>query len=171
MRASAPKGRFTTDYELESIHTGIDQDLQRPVGMTLDWYRFDPINTVKDPIYDVGASTGGRRWVFPAMHIPAITAVIHQGMTVQNNRGFYQSDVLRATFNASDIKELLPNLRTDPTPYYLDRVVYLGEVFTVTRIYLRGNVANDWTVMTFDANQVNKEELVNDPQFQGFAQP
>jgi hypothetical protein len=48
-------------------------------------------------------------------------------------------------------------------------VVYRGEVFVPTRVLPRGSFGNRWAVVTVDLNQLNHEELVNDPQFQRFA--
>lgn len=169
MRASSPKGRFTMDYEVDSIRDGIAEDLERPAGQYIHWYRFDPTATEVDPIYGVGDYGGGRRWVLPGFEVPAISAVIYQGQTIQNERGFYQSDIMRATLNVKDVDALLPGLRTTPDVYYLDRVKYQNEIFTPSRLYLRGHVKNYYTVLTLDFLQVNPEELVNDDQFATFA--
>lgn len=169
MRSSAPKGRFSMDYEVDSIRDGIGEDLQRPAGQYIVWHRFDPNATEVDPIYDVGDYDGGRRWKFPGLNVPAVSAVVFQGQTLQNERGFYQSDVLRMTLNVKDVDTFLPGLRATPDVYYLDRIIYQNTIFTNTRLYLRGHVERYYTVLTVDALQVNPEELVNDPQFASYA--
>lgn len=171
MRSSEPKGRFTIDYEVGSIRSGMSEDLQRPAGQAVTWHRYDKVNTDVDPVYDVGDYDGGRRWIFPGLTIPAVSAVIYQGQTVQNERGFYQADIARVTFNVADIDRWLPGLRNSPDQYYLDRVVYRNEIFTISRLYLRGHAEWYYTVLTMDLLQVNPEELVNDPQFASYASP
>jgi hypothetical protein len=157
------------DYEVLAIRSGISEDLQRPAGQSVHWHRFDSVNTEIDTVYAVGDYDGGRRWVMPGFDIPAISAVIFQGQTVQNERGFYQADIARVTFNVADIDRYLPGLRSAPDTFYRDRVIYQNEIFTISRLYLRGHAEQYYTVLTMDLLQVNPEELVNDPQFQGYA--
>jgi hypothetical protein len=171
MRNQGPGGRFTTEYEHSSILSGIDADLQLHVGQDLLWYRFDHSRTFDsvygtvDDVYDVG----GRQYFDPIV-VPTVSAVIVQGMTVQNERGFYNSDTLRATLNIADVDQLLQDsLSSSLNSYLLDRIVYRDEVFTITKLYPRGLVKTNYTLLTLDANQVNPEQLVNDPQFQQYA--
>lgn len=169
MRGSAPKGRFDTPFEMASIHRGISEDLGRPAGQSVQWYRFDAVHTEVDPVYEVGSEEIGRRWKFPPITLPTVSCWIVQGQVVQNDRGYYNSDTLILSVNVKDIDDLLPGLRQQPDPYYNDRIVYNNEVFIPTRLYLRGNIVNDWTMFTINADQVNPEQLVNDPQFSQFA--
>ncbi len=169
MRASQPRGRFSIDYEVRSIRSGISEDLERPAGQEFLWHRWDEPATEVDPIYSVGDYDGGRRWKFPGFIVPAVSAVIFQGQTIQNERGFYQTDIMRATMNVADVDRLLPGLRANPESYHRDRVVYRNEVFTPSRLYLRGHVEDYYTILTMDFLQVNPEELVNDPQFASYA--
>lgn len=168
MRANIPGGRFTIPYEIDSMRSGITSDLRRPVGQWMDWWVYDPDETDIDPIYDVGDYAGGRRWKDP-FPMPAISAVILQGQTVQNERGFYQTDVARFVLNVVDVLKILPGIVYSPDQHIRDRFVYRNEVFTPTRFYMRGLVTDQYTVITMDANQVNPEELINDPQFQSYA--
>lgn len=169
MRADHPGGRFTIGYEIDSIRSGITADLRRPVGQALQWWVYDPAATVVDDIYSVGASTGGRRWKDP-ITVPAVSAVIFQGQTVENERGFYQSDVARFVLNVADVLAVLPQIVYAPDEHIKDRFTYRGEVFTPTRFYMRGLVADQYTVITLDAAQVNPEQLVNDPQFLAYSE-
>jgi hypothetical protein len=59
-------------------------------------------------------------------------------------------------------------LLTDPNQQIKDRVVFQDEVFVPTRVLPRGRYANFYSVVTIDLNQLNSEELVNDPQFQSY---
>jgi hypothetical protein len=167
MRAQQQGGRFTTDYEVASIQRGITEDLRLEVGMEVDWWVWDPVATEVDPLYDVGSAAVGRRWKAP-FKFPVIVAQVFQGQTVQNDRGFYNADVLRFTCNMLDVEHVLPDLIPEPDVHYRDRVVYRGGVFRPTKLYLRGQVSNTYTILTIDLNQVKEEELLNDEQFQQY---
>jgi hypothetical protein len=169
MRGSYEQGRFSIPYERASIAQGVDLDLQKQVGQTLAWWRFDRQATVIDDIYDVGASTGGRRYKDPLI-IMTISAVVSQGQVRENDRGYYNTDSLRATINITEMDtKLRDSLSASLNDYLLDRIVYRNEVFTPTRVYPRGLIGDSYTVFTVDADQVNPEQLVNDPQFQQYA--
>lgn len=188
MRGERREGRFSIDSERNSIISGTSSDLVRTVGSHVDWWFFDHINTVTDEIYDVGANTsgGGRRWIGP-ITIPVVNADLNQGATAQNDRGFYNTDVLTITINMDTINSgknrtvgnmvgsastsipQLSKMETNPDHYLTDRVVFRGEVFTPTQIFPRGIITDQYTLMTVTCNQVNPEELVNDPQFQTYA--
>lgn len=169
MRSSDPGGRFSlTHYEPASILDGIDSDLRSPVGQWATWWTWDSEGTDVDPIYDTGQWEGGRKWKDP-IRIPTYGAFLAQGMTVQNDRGFYQTDLLRVSLSVANVRRLIPSLLTSPDQHHRDRIVYRDEVFIPTRIYLRGLVRQQYTVVSVDANQVNPEELINDPQFQEYS--
>jgi hypothetical protein len=175
MRAQRAGGRFTTAYEVNSILHGMTEDLQEEVGMDVNWWVWDPVASEVDPIYDVGSVAIGRRWKSP-ISVPVIVAQVFQGQTVQNDRGFYNADVLRFTCNMDNVNKALPDLVTNPDAHYLDRVEYRGGVFRPTKLYLRGlvggvtKVPDDgvYVVLTIDLNQVKAEEMVNDDQFQQY---
>jgi hypothetical protein len=163
-----PQGRFTTEFELDGIFRGMRDDLQRRVGMQVQWSIWDPQATEVDDIYSVGSRGVGRRWKAP-FEVPVIVAQVFQGQSIQNERGFYNADVLRLTVSMDDVNRFLPTLVDSPDIHILDRVLYRGSVFSPTRLYLRGQVLTSYTVLTIDLNQVKSEEMVNDDQFKGFA--
>ena len=168
MRGSEPGGRFSVDSELDRILSGMTEDLRRPVGGDVAWWRYDEIGTGVDPIYDVGSSEAGRRWL-PPLDMPFIVAQVFQGETYQNDRGLYNADVLRLTMNMNDVMRVIPTLVQTPDAHIRDRIVYRGSVFRPSRLYFRGQVLSTYTVLTVDLIQVKSEELVNDDQFQAYA--
>jgi len=169
MRASHPGGRFTVESEIDRYWAGIDEDLQRPVGGELPWFRFNPAATVVDDIYDVGSSSGtGRRWE-PARGLKYIVAQVFQGETFQNDRGFYNADVLRITINMADLLRDFPDFPDDPDSFLKDRAIFNEKPFRPTRIYQRGRVLDRYTVITMDLIEEKEEEIINDPQFQQYA--
>ncbi|CAB4152978.1 hypothetical protein UFOVP621_37 [uncultured Caudovirales phage] len=168
MKAKEPGGRFDLAYERRSILSGITEDLRRPVGQVVDWWLWDPTDTEIDDVYDVGSVDGGRLW-YPPFELPCVNAVIFQGVSMQNERGFYNTDVLRVTINMEDVEKLMPNLPTSTDSFLRDRIVYRGEVFRPTHFYPRGLMKGKYTLFTVDASQVNPEELINDSQFSDYA--
>lgn len=183
MRGENRQGRFSVDHERQSIISGTTKEIVETVGNKVEWWFFDSENTIVDPIYDVGDSgeLGGRKWIGPLV-VPTINSVIEQGVTEQNNRGFYNTDILLLTVNMDVIynggsllgsnEATLPRLsmiETNPDHYLQDRVVYRGEVFSPRKVYPRGLITDKYTLITIQCNQVNSEELVNDLQFQKYA--
>lgn len=184
MRGERRIGRFNIPNERSSIIAGTSSELVRTVGNSVKWYVYDPTTTVVDPIYDVGSSsfdTGGRKWYQP-LTIPVIKAIVYQGVSMQNDRGLYNTDILRITMNMDVIEQgtnlygmdadTMPHFKeilTNPDHFLRDRIVFRNEVFSPDRIQGMGLVNNRYTMLSIDCVQVNSEEMVNDSQFQYFA--
>lgn len=177
MRGSKLQGRFSIDYEGRSMYEGIAEDLGGQVGVEVDWFRWqeyyleENFDSIVDPIYDVSTSQPGmgRRWMLP-FNMPVVMAQLIRSSNVMNERGFYVTDTLRIVINAGDAQRLLPSLvGNNPSEHIRDRILYRGQIFTPTRVLPRGHFGYKWAVITIDCNQVNPEELVNDPQFQQYA--
>jgi hypothetical protein len=175
MRGTKVQGRFKIDFENKSMEEGMVDELRDPVGSEVDWWVWDAAalaadyNTWVDPIYDVSNQTPGqgRRWKDP-IKLPVIMAQQLRGTNVMNERGYYVVDTLRLVVSVADVNRLLPALLTDPNQQIKDRVVFQDEVFVPTRVLPRGRYANFYSVVTIDLNQLNPEQLVNDPQFQSY---
>lgn len=168
MRHSDPGGRFKVPWEQQRIFEGIDGELRAPVGHHVLWVEFDPDASAVDPIYDVADQTTGRQWKEP-LRIPAYAAFIYQGPSMHNDRGFYNTDILRVSVAMDVVERIFPSLVWEPDVHIKDRVLYRGKVFVPTRTYLRGLLRNSHTIFTIDANQVNPEEYVNDPTLLAWA--
>jgi hypothetical protein len=178
MRGAKLQGRFNLDYETKSMYEGIGEDLGGTVGQEVDWFRWqeyylnENYNTIVDPIYDVSSSNVGmgRRWMLP-FAMPTLMAQVIRSTNFMNERGYYVTDTLRIVINVGDAERLLPDLLVNPSAHIKDRIVYKNEVFVPTRVLPRGSFGNRYAVITIDCNQMNSEELVNDPQFQKYATP
>lgn len=177
MRGSKIQGRFGMDYEAKSMYEGIAEDLGGQVGVEVDWFRWsteyleDNYETIVDDIYDVSNSSGeqtGRRWMLP-FNMPVIMAQVIRSSNIMNQRGFYTSDNLRLVMNVGDVQRLIPQMLTAPNAHIRDRIIYKGQVYTPSRVLPRGSFGYRYAVVTIDCNQVNPEELVNDPQFKQYA--
>jgi hypothetical protein len=168
--------RFDMDYEALSMYEGMAEELGGTVGVDVDWFRWqdyyleDNYSDIVDDIYDVSSSVAGkgRRWMLP-FKMPVIMAQFVRGTNIMNERGFYTTDTLRLVINVGDVQRLLPSLISDANNHIKDRVLYRGEVWIPTRVLPRGSFGYRWSVVTIDCNQVNPEELQNDPQFQNYA--
>jgi len=177
MRGAKIQGRFGIDYEGKSMYEGIAEDLGATVGVDVDWFKWqdyylaDNYTEVVDDIYDVSSSVPGkgRRWMLP-FKMPVVMAQLIRSTNVMNERGYYITDTLRLVINAGDARKMLPSLAGDnPGQHIKDRILYRNQEFTPTRVMPRGHFGYKWAVITVDCNEVNPEELVNDPQFQRYA--
>lgn len=172
MRAHKPGGRFDADFETDSVLSGIDEDLKRPVGTTCDWYIWDPTSLVKDPIYDVGqdisGALGGRRWNGP-YKLPVVRAVIKQGQVKTSAVGYWNSDELHLTLNIEDVNRIAPGVIANPDFQNRGRLVWKNQVYRPYGVQERGIVAERFTLLVVECIQVMPEEMVNDPQFQSYA--
>jgi hypothetical protein len=178
-RSSKHEGRFDLDYESLSMYEGIAEDIGGMVGVDVNWWRWqeyyleENYSVIADDIYDVSSSVPGegRRWMLP-FKMPAIMASIQRGGNAMNERGLYTTDILRLVINSGDALRLIPDLVGDePNRFIKDRIEYRGQVFTPTRVNPRGAFGYRFAVVTIDCNEVNSEELVNDPQFGRYASP
>jgi hypothetical protein len=125
--------------------------------------------------------SGGRKWKTP-FTIPVVNARIQQGVSVQNDRGFYNTDIMTVTINVDVIQNhlnfyganasnarQLSTIEVNPDAYLRDRIVFRNQVFSPTQISLQGIIKDKYTLVQLSCEQVNAEELVNDSQFQRYA--
>lgn len=176
MRGSRLQGRFDVDgYESLSIYEGMREDLAHTVGTIVDWWVWDAqfiqnnYSDVVDPIYDVSSSApvgSGSRWKDP-IKVEVMMAQFVTGGNVMNTRGFYTTDTLRLVVGADEMAAKFPGfLETDdPSNHIRDHIVFKGQVYKPTVVMPRGHFAQKWAVVTLQCNQVNPEELINEPQF------
>jgi hypothetical protein len=176
MRAYTPGGRFTTDFELNAIADGITADSTNPVGTTAQWWAYNAAASVRDPVYDVEPIGSGRVWTGPAT-LKVIKAIINQGSSAVNERGFYNTDSLRLVLNVDDLRAASPSLFDDRgvVKSTLDlankyRVVWKNQVYRPIKTQQQGQVAERHTIISVDLLQLMPDELVNDAQFLAYAQ-
>lgn len=168
MRHYNPGGRFDADFEQDSLLEGVTADLQNPAGTKVEWWVYDPVATQVHPVYDVSSDLGGRRWRGP-YELPVIKAVIDQGEVPQNDRGFYNGDLLHLTINGEIIEKLVPGMLRNPDLQARGRIVWMDEVFRPFSVQQAGIIKNRFSLVLVDCIQVMSDELINDPQFQKYA--
>jgi hypothetical protein len=168
-RAFTPGGRFSSDWETNEITDAISKDLTEPVGSEILWHQFDAAATHVDPIYDVGADDGvGRRWKSPVV-VPTVRVVIKQGTVEHSHEGFYNADNIHITISKDVLASLIPGILDSPDPLNRDRIIWKGQVYRPLLSQLRGIVLERFTVVSLDCRQIMPEEMVNDSQFQAYA--
>jgi hypothetical protein len=158
------------------MYEGIGEDLGATVGTEVKWYIWSDsylqnnYTSVVDDIYDVSSSieTKGRVWT-KNLQMPVLMAQLIRSTNIMNQRGFYVTDTLRLVINVDDVVNILPDMMINPNLHIKDRIVYKNQVFIPTRVLPRGHFGDRYAVLTIDCNQVNPEELVNDPQFLQYA--
>lgn len=175
MRANAPGGRFTTDFELNAIGDGITWDLTNPIGTFAEWWEFDKNSSTIDPVYDVDSAVGGRVWLGPKQ-IHIISANWKQGGVDANDRGFYSADTLDFTVNIDDLTSVSPELFESRGAFKAKiseanryRCVYKDQVYRPYMVQPDGYLDDRGTLISIRMIQVMPDELVNDEQFQNYA--
>ena len=163
MRGSEPGGRFSIPAEIDRYKNGIDEDLQNPAGDQVPWWRFDKAGTQVDDVYDTGV---GRHWRGPYT-MPVISAHLAQGATFQNERGFYNADVLRLLINVRDLRRIFPHATTNVDDFLRDRVQFNGKTFRPSTAQLDGRVLDRWTIFKVDLIEVKEDEQYNDLELGG----
>jgi len=179
MRNHEPGGRFSTEYELNQIAEGITWDATNPFGTIADLWKFDAASSVKDPIYDVEPYSNvgaGRVWDGP-YHLAVISASQDMGAAPVTERGFYSVDNLELIVNSDDLYKIWPELFlyrgfVRPTFPEMDRsrIVWKSQVYRPVKSQLQGYIDDRGTTIKLSCIQVMPDELVNDAQFQEFAQ-
>ena len=177
MRAHTPGGRFDADFESDRISEGITEDLANPVGNSAEWWKFNSVSSVIDPVYDVEPIGTGRVWTGPAT-LRVIRSTVTEGSSPLNARGFYNTDTLHLNVNIDDLYDISSDLFYDRSKIKpsIDlankyRVVWKGQVYRPIKTQPAGLVANRHTLIIIDLAQLAPDELVNDVQFLGYAQP
>jgi hypothetical protein len=166
-RLDYKRGRFNPDYETDKI-LGALEGWQSVDGDWADYFRFDPVRSEIDEVYD--EPTGNGLVYLPPVRIQAMHVEHVEGSNEDSENGFYYNDdaalivafdkVLQAGMDYSDIM----------TGNYLkDRVVYDRKVFRVRQISIRGQMQRRDIIVAISATQVKPDEMVWDTQFADWA--
>ena len=175
MRAHAPGGRFTTEFELNAIGDGITWDVTNPVGTYAEWWAYDKNSINLDPVYDVESIDGGRVWIGPkSLHV--ISANWNQGEVRASDRGYYAADTLDFTLNIDDLLEVSPELFESRGSFKAKiseanryRCVWKEQVYRPYGVQPDGYLDDRGTLIKVRMIQVMPDELINDEQFQNYA--
>lgn len=158
---------FSPKFEVNSIHHGIERDLQQFSGTRIQWYLFDPATTTSDDIYDWGYGTG---WNPNPIEVDVVDAIRVEGPEQVYEQGLYTRDRLTVVVSWRELERRdLQELATNVEPHLKDRFVYDNWVFTPLDIQVAGQVREWNTIVSINAVEVRPDELVNDPLFHPWA--
>ena len=123
----------------------------------------------------VNFTNDGRQWKAPVT-VPVIKAVLEQGSTNLVQQGFYNADSIKFVIDHDVLTSLIPEMIDklnpldihNPDPLNRDRVVWKNQVYRPLLNNLHGIIAERYTLLTFNCQQIMAEEMVNDPQFQAY---
>jgi hypothetical protein len=162
-RIDDKRGRFNNDQATDSILKGL-RGYAENNGDWLWYYRFDPLATVMDDVYDE-ATDGGLKYK-PPVRMQCLHVTHVEGGNEDSDLGFYYNDDLDATI-AFDLflqaGMVLADIETGN--YIKDRVVYDRKLFAVKQLAVQGQVQQRDIIIGLSATQVKPDELVNDTQF------
>jgi len=121
-------------------------------------------------------TSDGRRWKTPVT-VPVIRAVLGQGTTNMVQQGFYNADKIHFTIDHDVLIDLIPEMlykldplnSENPDPLNRDRIVWKNQVYRPLQSNYSGIISERFTLLVFECQQIMPEELINDPQFQSFA--
>jgi len=124
----------------------------------------------------VNFTNDGRQWKAP-VKVPVIKAILGQGSTNLVQQGFYNADTITFVIDHDVLIDTIPEMlykldpidSENPDPLNRDRIVWKSQVYRPLRSNYAGIIAERFTLLTFQCQQVMPEELVNDPQFQTYA--
>lgn len=124
----------------------------------------------------INFTSNGRKWK-PPVTVPVIKAVLGQGSTNLVQQGFYNADTITLVIDHDILLDTIPEMQgklnplndEDPDPLNRDRIVWKNQVYRPLQNNFAGIIAERFTLLTFQCQQVMPEELVNDPQFQKYA--
>lgn len=163
---------FDARFEQESIDQGIAAQ-QRVQGMAVQWWLWDPVDSRIDTLYDEDVSGASRRWKGPIL-LSVFSANRIEGPLEDTGNGAYTVDsvTLVLGYRQATDEGLVPPV--DQTNSHLkDRFVWDGRVWNPSSIVARNLLGQGGTRATIivHATQVRDDELVNDDQFQKYAEP
>jgi hypothetical protein len=168
MRGYTQEGRFDASFEQKNLEDGIATELRTPIGSSVQWWLYDPVNSSVDPVYDTGSISYGLKWTGPN-HLPVIRAIITEGKVTQSERGFYKVNDLHLTVLGQDLLKIDSGVLNNPDIENRARVVWHGQVFRPYYVQQRGIIGDTFSLVSVDLMQLSPEELINESQFASYA--
>jgi hypothetical protein len=160
-------GRFSTDAETRRIYSAIE-GWSDSFGDYVAYFRLDTQATQYDEVYEEAIGPG-RVYAAP-INLRCIHVTHVRGENDNGEYGFYYSDDLIFPVQYDIfIKSGMSLADVETESYERDRVVYDQKVFRITKISIEGKIQKRPTVVSFEATQMKRDELVDDAQFSQFA--
>ena len=164
-RIDSKRGRFNNDQATDSILQGM-RGYAENNGDWLAYYRFDPLASVMDDVYDEPATGSGGLKYKPLVRVECLHVTHIEGGNENSDLGFYYNDDLDASIAFDLFLQAGMSMADIETGNYLkDRVVYDRKLFAVTQLAVEGQIQQRDIVIGLSATQIKPDELVNDVQF------
>lgn len=137
---------------------------------------FNQADSYSDDLYDVEPLGSGRVWDGPhQLHI--VSASQNMGAVPASQRGFYSADTIDFIVNIDDLYLVQPELfdykgmvKPNIQNMNRNRLIWKGQVYRPVRTQLEGYVDDRGTLLMLNCIQVMPDEMINDEQFQQYAQ-
>jgi hypothetical protein len=166
-RLDYKRGRFNPDYETDKILSAL-AGWQSVDGDWADYYRFDPVHSEIDEVYD--EPTGNGLAYFPPVRVEATHVEHVEGANEDSENGFYYNDDAALIVAFDKVMQAGMDYADIMTGNYLkDRIVYDRKVFRVRQISIRGQMQRRDIIVAISATQVKPDEMVWDVQFADWA--
>jgi len=163
---------FDTKFEQESIDKGIAEQ-QQLTGVNVQWWFWDPETSRISNVYDEDDPGASRMWKGPVL-IPVLEASRTEGVLEDAGNGAYSVDMVTLVLGYRQATDagLLPPVDEPSDVHLKDRFVWDNLVWNPSSIVARNLLGNGGTRSTIivRATQVHDDEMVNDDQFQKYAE-
>jgi len=157
------RGAFNAGSETERIFAGME-GWRDVYGDWIFYYRFNPLLSVIDDVYDEAAGVG--RVYNGPIRVPAIHVVHIQGANEYGDMGFYYNDELTATVSFDQLSAVgLTYADVTAGQYLKDRILYNDQVYRIVQISSRGKIQERSVIVEITCSQLQPDELVDDGQF------
>jgi hypothetical protein len=162
-------GRFTSDFETNDMQEAL-RGWQTEFGDNILYYRYWG---EESEVHDIwGEATGGGRVWHPPAEVPVLHATHVEGSAEAREQGLYYNDDLYVTASFNELRRVgFTEMDLQTQSYLRDRIVYDFRVFRVTRIQVMGQIQQRDVVVSIEGTQVKPDEMMNDRQFEAFANP
>lgn len=162
---------FDPRFEQESIDRGVAAQ-QRETGVVVQWYFLDVKGSRVSNLYDEEVSDASFAWRGP-YPIPVLQATRTEGSLEDAGEGGYVVDSVQMVLGYRQAVDAGLDPAPDKTKQRLkDRFVWDNKVWTPSSIVARNLLGGGGTrsVIHVVATEVRDDELVNDTEFQRYAE-
>ncbi|MEV4576029.1 hypothetical protein AB0K16_22565 [Nonomuraea jabiensis] len=162
-RLDRKSGRFNVVYESDEID-GALEGYQGVYGQEIAYYRYSRAESSFHPVYGEAAGTG--RVFYTPVDVPVLQVIREEGAADQREAGLYWTDSIHVIASFGHLSKTgLTELDIAHGSYLNDRMAYDGRIFRVTAIHVLGQIRRRDFIVSIDATQLKREDLINDPAF------
>lgn len=163
-RSDWKRGRFGINTETTLIHRAL-RGWQSRTGDSVTYFRFQYAESDVHEVYDEATGAGRvfyGRWQLPALHVTHVES----GNSDPRDSGLYVTDTLRVVLEYDQLVKFgLTEMDIRHGSFQRDRIAYDNALYAVQRVNILGQIRRRDVVVVIEAQQLQNDELVNDPQF------